>query len=322
MVARDGGPAGGRGEGRAAFFHAGAFGVVGGTMLGQVIVSGLAMGCIYALIALGYAYVWNTMAIVNFAAGEFLTFAAYVFVASFTMSMGLPFWLAAILTCLFMAALGALFSMLVFARLQKQKSLVAIIATVGFGIFLRELARIIYGPQPILYDSPIRRRGSGTCRPLHAGTAGRGHLHRARHHDRPVSAAPLLDDRQGHACHRSRPRDGGPDGYSGRPGPCRRVRLLLGACSTRRHTARAAFLRYDGHGHAGRPQGLRGDDHRRLRQRAGRDRRRRTAWCFVENVGAFEISSSYKDAIAFGVLLIFLLLRPQGLLPERDADRA
>lgn len=45
-------------------------------MLGQVIVSGLAMGCIYALIALGYAYVWNTMAIVNFAAGEFLTFEA------------------------------------------------------------------------------------------------------------------------------------------------------------------------------------------------------------------------------------------------------
>ncbi|HZF83049.1 MAG TPA: branched-chain amino acid ABC transporter permease, partial [Burkholderiaceae bacterium] len=67
-------------------------------MLGQVIISGLAMGCIYALIALGYAYVWNTMAIVNFAAGEFLTFAAFVFVATFTTSLNLPFWLAALST--------------------------------------------------------------------------------------------------------------------------------------------------------------------------------------------------------------------------------
>ncbi len=52
-------------------------------MLDQIVTSGLAMGAIYALIALGYAFVWNTMAIVNFAAGEFVTFAAYVFVATF-----------------------------------------------------------------------------------------------------------------------------------------------------------------------------------------------------------------------------------------------
>ena len=52
-------------------------------MLGQVIASGLAMGGIYTLVALGYAFVWTTMGVVNFAAGEFLTFAAFVFVASF-----------------------------------------------------------------------------------------------------------------------------------------------------------------------------------------------------------------------------------------------
>ena len=36
-------------------------------MLNQVIFSGLAMGCIYALVALGYVFVWNTMSEVNFA---------------------------------------------------------------------------------------------------------------------------------------------------------------------------------------------------------------------------------------------------------------
>ena len=56
-------------------------------MLGQVVVSGLAMGAIYALVALGYAFVWKTMNIVNFAAGEFLTFGAFVFVATFVTRM-------------------------------------------------------------------------------------------------------------------------------------------------------------------------------------------------------------------------------------------
>jgi len=63
-------------------------------MLDQIVTSGLAMGAIYALIALGYAFVWNTMAIVNFAAGEFVTFAAYIFVATFITALGFPFIVA------------------------------------------------------------------------------------------------------------------------------------------------------------------------------------------------------------------------------------
>src|SRR2546428_6230398 len=103
-------------------------------MLGQVVFSGLAMGCIYALIALGYAYVWNTMAIVNFAAGEFLTFSAFVFVATFTMSLHLPFWLAALATAAVMAVLGGLVFCLGFARLQRQNTLLATIFTLGLCI--------------------------------------------------------------------------------------------------------------------------------------------------------------------------------------------
>jgi branched-chain amino acid transport system permease protein len=41
-----------------------------------------------------------------------------------------------------------------------------------------------------------------------------------------------------------------------------------------------------------------------------------------ENLGAYWISSPYKDVIAFVLLLVFLAFRPQGLLPERNADRA
>jgi len=128
-------------------------------MLAQITVSGLAMGVIYALIALGYVFVWNTMAIVNFAAGEFVTFAAYIFVATFITQLGFPFWLALLAAAVAMAILGAVFSRVVFARLQKQRALVAIISTVGFGIFLKELARIIYGPEPLMYTGPFGTGG-------------------------------------------------------------------------------------------------------------------------------------------------------------------
>src|SRR6478672_9060812 len=124
-------------------------------MLAQITVSGLAMGSIYALIALGYVFVWNTMAIVNFAAGEFVTFAAYIFVATFITALGFPFWVALLSAAAVMALLGAVFSRVVFARLQKQRPLVAIIATVGFGIFLKEMAHILYGPEPLVYPGPL-----------------------------------------------------------------------------------------------------------------------------------------------------------------------
>ena len=290
-------------------------------MLGQVIVSGLAMGCIYALIALGYAYVWNTMAIVNFAAGEFLTFAAYVFVASFTMSMGFPFWLAAILACAFMAVLGALFSMLVFARLQKQKSLVAIIATVGFGIFLRELARIIYGPQPILYESPF---GDGVLefagiyipvqqlvvictvlvimvvQYLVLRYSMMGKVMRATALDRETAA--LMGIPVGRVL-------AGAFAFSSVLAAIAGILLApLFYVTTEMGTlvGLKGFVAMIIGGFGSVPGAIVGG----------------VLLGVVENVGAFEISSSYKDAIAFGVLLIFLLLRPQGLLPERDADRA
>jgi len=124
-------------------------------MLGQVVVSGLAMGAIYAVVALGYAFVWKTMSLVNFASGNFLTFPAFVFVATFALYLNLPFLLAAVCAAVVMACLGALFSRIVFARLQGQRAVVAILATVGFGLFLKEGARILYGPEPLLYLGPF-----------------------------------------------------------------------------------------------------------------------------------------------------------------------
>ena len=290
-------------------------------MLGQVIVSGLAMGCIYALIALGYAYVWNTMAIVNFAAGEFLTFSAFVFVATFTTSLHLPFWLAALLTAAVMALLGAVFSRLVFARLQRQKALVAIIATVGFGIFLKEMARIIYGPEPLLYASPFGDDVvdiAGLRIPvqqlvimvivvivmvlqylaLRYTTIGK--VMRATALDRETALLMGIPVNRVLA---------GTFAFSAVLAALAGILLApLFYVTTEMGTlvGLKGFVAMIIGGFGSVPGAILGG----------------VLLGVIENVGAFTISSTYKDAIAFGVLLVFLLVRPQGLLPERNADRA
>ena len=290
-------------------------------MLGQVIISGLAMGCIYALIALGYAYVWNTMAIVNFAAGEFLTFAAFVFVGTFTTTLHLPFWLAALLTAAVMALLGAAFSRLVFARLQRQRALVAIIATVGFGIFLKEMARIIYGPEPRLYESPF---GDGTLEllglrlptqqlvimvivvavmvlqylVLRYSTIGK--VMRATAVDRDTAALMGIPVNRVLA---------GTFAFSSVLAALAGLLLApLFYVTTEMGTlvGLKGFVAMIIGGFGSVPGAILGG----------------VLLGVIENVGAFTISSTYKDAIAFAVLLIFLLVRPEGLLPERNADRA
>lgn len=123
-----------------------------------VLISGLAMGCIYALVALGYVFIWNAMGIINFAQGEFLMFAAFIYVPTFSLGLKLGFGPSLILTAAAMGVLGAVFSRLVYSRLRRQSQLVAIIATVGMGVLLKEGARIIYGPEPFFFAGPFGTR--------------------------------------------------------------------------------------------------------------------------------------------------------------------
>ena len=290
-------------------------------MLSQILISGLAMGAIYALIALGYAFVWKTMAIVNFAAGEFVTFSAYIFVATFITTLGFPFLVAAISAAVMMALLGAIFSRVVFARLQSQRPLVSIIATVGFGIFLKEMAHIIYGPEPLLYPSPL---GNGGFTLLGVTVGWQqlmilcvvialtilqqvvlrrtmiGKMMRAVAVDRETAVLmgiPVQKVLAGTFAYSSvlaalagillaplffvTTEMGGMVGLKGF------VAMIIGG-----------FGSIPGAIVGGLILGL------------------------GENLGAYWISSTYKDAIAFVLLLVFLAVRPQGLLPERTADRA
>jgi branched-chain amino acid transport system permease protein len=290
-------------------------------MLDQIVSSGLAMGAIYALIALGYAFVWNTMAVVNFAAGEFVTFAAYIFVATFITALGFPFIVAVLAAMAVMAILGALFSRVVFARLQKQRPLVAIIATVGFGIFLKEMAHILYGPEPLMYPGPLGNK-MVTIAGVNIGwqqilivavvvvlmlvqhvvlqRTTLGKVMRAVAVDRDTAALMGIPVQKVLA---------GTFAYSAVLAALAGILLApLFFVTTEMGTlvGLKGFVAMIIGGFGSIPGAIVGG----------------LLLGLSENLGAYWISSTYKDVIAFGLLLLFLAVRPQGLLPERNADRA
>src|SRR5260221_10293564 len=74
-------------------------------LLLQVIVGGLAQGCVYGLIALGFVLIYKATETVNFAQGELMMLGAFCALACIGI-FGMPFWLAALGSVFVMAGLG------------------------------------------------------------------------------------------------------------------------------------------------------------------------------------------------------------------------
>jgi len=114
----------------------------------QTIVGSLAFGSVYALVALGVVFIWQSMNILNFAHGQFLTLGTYIAVVTLHQGMDWPLWLAILAALGFVGLLGALFSKTVYERIRAQPSLVVIIATMGLSLIMENSALLIFGPRP------------------------------------------------------------------------------------------------------------------------------------------------------------------------------
>lgn len=115
----------------------------------QLTVTGLAIGSIYALVALGFVLIYTTVDVVNFAQGDFAMIGAY-FMATCVLSWGMPWWLAFVISVIFAAIAGVVFQLVLYQPVKNRpRSFVPIlIATVGASIFIEQLYLIIYGAVP------------------------------------------------------------------------------------------------------------------------------------------------------------------------------
>jgi branched-chain amino acid transport system permease protein len=129
----------------------------------QFIAAGLTAGSIYALVALGFAIVYNASRIINFAQGEFVMLGGMT--AAALAAAGLPLPLALLGAVLAAAVAGLLLDKLALARARGATVVTLIIVTIGASILLRGLAQLVFDKRihalpPLSGDRPIAILGA------------------------------------------------------------------------------------------------------------------------------------------------------------------
>lgn len=120
----------------------------------QLLVSGLATGAIYALVAVGFTLLWQTSQTINFAQGEFVMLPAFFVLAA--MNLGFPFWLACLVAiALSLLILGALFKVVIVDPMLKHGVLPLVISSIALSLFLKEAVKDFYSSQAQPFPSLV-----------------------------------------------------------------------------------------------------------------------------------------------------------------------
>jgi branched-chain amino acid transport system permease protein len=119
----------------------------------QLLFQGFALGCIYALVALGFTVIYRASKVINFAQGSLLLVGAYL-ISVLATGLNLPFALAVIAAIALLAAAGALFQMTVLRRLLGQPVFVLVMITIGLSIVIDAAIPAIFGGNARILGDP------------------------------------------------------------------------------------------------------------------------------------------------------------------------
>lgn len=113
----------------------------------QYAVSGVTVGMIYVLVALGYNIIYNVTEVINFAQGEFVMLGG-LFAVFYHETLHLPLWIAFFMSVATVGIVGLLFEKLAVRHARSQSILTLIIVTIAFSIILKGSAMFIWGKDP------------------------------------------------------------------------------------------------------------------------------------------------------------------------------
>lgn len=285
----------------------------------QLLVSGLAIGSVYALAAIGFVIVYSATGVVNFAAGQFVMFGTFAGVAMLiNAQLSWPFAYGAALAV--MALFGVLFFLVVYLPLRRSSVVTIIIGTVAISITMQNAALLTFGSWPFRLPSPMEGKAlvlGGAIISTHAvGVVGVTAIMVAglwllfnktavgvgmRAVAQDIQAARLMGLKVNRLLALSWGLAAVLAGVAG---------LMLGPMwfadvSMGDPIALKAFAATIIGGFGSLPGAIVGG-------------------LFVglsEVLGASYVSSAYKDLISFGIMIVFLLVRPQGVFGEKIQDR-
>ena len=116
--------------------------------------NGLAVGCIYGLVALGFVLIYKATELVNFAQGDLLMLGAFVCYMA-VVWWGFDYWLAFALAIVVIGIFGALLDMTILRRVIGQPQFAVVMLTIGLGSIFRTFASVTWGSEIYTLPTPF-----------------------------------------------------------------------------------------------------------------------------------------------------------------------
>jgi branched-chain amino acid transport system permease protein len=123
-------------------------------MLAQVLFSGLALGSIYGLVALGFAVIFKATEVFNFSQGMLVVCGAFLAVTSISV-LQLPFPVAVLFILVGSTVIGVVIQMFLIQPLSGRPMLAVIMVTIALSMVLRAIIEMIFGPQGRNLTTPL-----------------------------------------------------------------------------------------------------------------------------------------------------------------------
>ena len=128
----------------------------------MTVTTGIMVGGIYALVALGWVLIYKCSGVLNLAMGEMTLIGAYVSLSFY--SMGIPFLLAILISLIIGMVLGILTERIFLDKLIGQPVLTVIMVTVGLSFFFKGTVELIWGTDTRVFTPPVF-----SIEPIHIG---------------------------------------------------------------------------------------------------------------------------------------------------------
>jgi branched-chain amino acid transport system permease protein len=124
-------------------------------VLAPQMINGLSIGVAVVLMALGLTIIFGLLDVINMAHGEFYAIGAYLAVV--LLGLGLSFWAALVLAPLIMAVLGYITERGLVQRVfhSRERHTLTLLLTFGLAVVLEDLLKIVFGANPVRVESPI-----------------------------------------------------------------------------------------------------------------------------------------------------------------------
>ena len=139
----------------------------------QLVFAGIALGCIYALIGLGFTIIFRASQVINFAQGEFLLVGAYI-VSAGVFDWHLGFWFSLLLGILVTVVIGVLFERFALRRMIGRPVFSIIMVTIGLDILLYHGVVIQWGGTIRAPGTPFSLTGGVDVGGVHFGSSDIG----------------------------------------------------------------------------------------------------------------------------------------------------